>query len=88
MTPSSSSVQTFKHSNVQALSFKHNRVDSNEPDLIVSSNFMRSPATTWVSFFIELVRSLFERPIDSAISKQLIDKIYEKRKAAALDLEK
>ena len=27
-------------------------------------------------------------PIDSAIAKQLVDKMYEKRKAAALDLEK
>lgn len=27
-------------------------------------------------------------PVDSAVAKQLIDKIYEKRKAAALELEK
>jgi hypothetical protein len=27
-------------------------------------------------------------PIDSAVARQLIDKIYEKRKAAALELEK
>ena len=28
------------------------------------------------------------RGIDQAISRQLVDKMYEKRKAAALDLEK
>lgn len=30
----------------------------------------------------------WQRPIDSTIAKQLVDKMYEKRKAAALDLEK
>lgn len=33
-------------------------------------------------------RDLQSTAIDSSISKQLVDKMYEKRKAAALELEK
>jgi hypothetical protein len=40
-------------------------------------------------FLLQIIQIHFiKHPTDSAISKQLIDKIYEKRKAAALDLEK
>jgi hypothetical protein len=35
-----------------------------------------------------LVLILFIFQVDSAVARQLIDKIYEKRKAAALELEK
>jgi hypothetical protein len=36
--------------------------------------------------YLALILLIFQ--IDSAVARQLIDKIYEKRKAAALELEK
>jgi hypothetical protein len=56
-------------------------------------SLLGSDYTSWVSLLMRiyssLIRTLLQRcPIDPVIAKGLHDKFYEKRKSAALDLEK